>query len=137
MHCDELESLEGRGALLAQAPNALQRDEAPAKELDGGQADGLPGVVSKEKIKVFVGGKKAKVRTKRKDIDNYLKLFINAHRLPHNTSYWHIHLNVFFSNHGGSFFHCPYLIVYSFFIGDQHTERLLCEVYDGSSYPLL
>jgi len=40
---------------------------------------------ARRRLRRSLVGKKAKVGTKRKDIDDYLKLFINAHRLPRNT----------------------------------------------------
>ena len=125
---NELEVPEVRGTLLARSPNAPQRIEGPANEADVGQGDELRGVVSEETIKAFIGGKKAKVGTKRKDIDDYLKLFINAHRLPRNTHCRHVHLNSFFCNHSGYLFHYPCLIAYLFFSGAQRTKRLLCKV---------
>jgi len=104
VHCDELEA-----STLLGSP---EQDELPVNELHVAQADGLPGIMSeetirimgKETIKVFVGGKKASVGRKAKDIDDYLKLFINAHCLPHNRRCRRIHSNLFFSNHGAYLF---------------------------------
>ena len=112
---DELEAPDPSWTLLARAHNAPQWNETPVNELGVGQADGLRGVVSEEKIKAFVGGKKAKVGTKRRDIDDYLKLFINAHRLPRNTHCWRVHSNSFFSNHGGFLFRYPFSYCLLFF----------------------
>ena len=67
-------------------------------------------VVSKEMIKVFEGGKKTKVRTKTKNVDDYLKLFIDAHCLPHNRRCQRVHLNFFFSNHGAYLIQCPSIV---------------------------
>jgi len=107
---DELEAPNASGILLG----SPEQDERPAKEIEVALADGVSGIVSEETIKAFVGGKKAKVGTKTKDIDNYLKLFINAHRLPHNRCCRCVHSNFFFSNHGVYLFQCA-LNVCSFF----------------------
>ena len=96
LHLDDLEAPNDSQTLLG----CPEQDEIPANDLEVAQADGLPVIISEEKIRVFVCGKKAKVGTKRKDIDDYLNLFINAHHLPCNRRCWHIHSNIFFSNHG-------------------------------------
>jgi len=94
--------------MVVDTPGTLiQGDEVNGARVDTEDADRLPGIVgeetmkivSKETIKEFVGGKKAKVGTKTKDIDDYLKLFINAHHLPRNTHCRRVHSNFFFSNH--------------------------------------
>jgi hypothetical protein len=57
-------------------------------------------VVSEDMIKMFVGGKnpRTKAGTKVKDIDDYLKLFINAHHLPRNARCRRKQSNKFFGN---------------------------------------
>jgi len=79
--------IEGEDVNRAHADtDKTHQDERPASELDVAQADGQPAIVgeetvkivSEETIKVFVGGKNAKAGTKLKNIDDYLKLFINT-----------------------------------------------------------
>ena len=132
-HCERLEAL-----TLLTSP---EQDEMLAIELLVAQAKGLPGIVSEETIRnmgkemirivgretinASVGGKKAKAGTKTKDIDDYLKLFMNTHRLPCNRHCRCIHSNHFFSNHSAYIFQCS-TTFHSFFSVKLNAPKDCC-----------
>jgi hypothetical protein len=77
---------DGRDQMVEEpAAHQVSAEEVEEPSADGG-ASWPTKDVSEDIIKAFVSGKKARTKAgmnlKVKDIDDYLKLFINAHHLP-------------------------------------------------------
>ena len=119
MLIDETELTDG--ILLGDSTQRLGREEFQSRK-----------VISSSMLTAFVGGKNLRMKTgtKVKDIDNYLKLFINAHHLPQAAHCRHIQSNQFFGNNSTCFiqhFSLGYNLTCLDAVADLSSIELCCD----------